>query len=126
MKQLKFSLFLLTLMSALVFTQCTKDNEEDLFGDTQECGDLSAVSLSKDIVPILQNACFSCHSSDTQTAGIDLENYDRLSVVANDGRLLGAVRHDMGFASMPPSGGMLSDCDIERIEKWIDQGALDN
>jgi mono/diheme cytochrome c family protein len=125
MNKLNFGLLMVALFFLVGFSSCTQDNEEDMFGES-ECGDLSAVSLAADVRPVLQNACFSCHGTGAETAGIDLENYEKLSVVANNGQLLGAVKHLTGYASMPPAGEMLPECDIQKIEKWIEQGALNN
>ena len=122
---MKFGSFL-SIISLFVFlSACTYDNEADLFGEN-DCGDLSEVSLKNDIVPILQNQCYSCHGVGVETGGIDLETYDRLVDVVDNGKLLGALGHESGFTAMPPSGQMLPECDIRKIRKWIDQGSLNN
>jgi cytochrome c553 len=118
-----FSLFVVLVL--LLSVGCNYDNEEDLFGESN-CGDLSNMSLSSDIAPILGNSCYSCHGNGNESGGINLENYDRLFEVAENGQLLGAIKHLSGYAMMPPSGEALPDCDIQRIEAWIEQGAPNN
>lgn len=109
----------------LLAAGCNYDNEEDLFGES-DCGDLSTVSLASDIAPILENSCYSCHGTGIESGGVDLENYSRLFEVAENGRLLGALKHLPGYANMPLSGALLPDCDIQRMEAWIEQGAPNN
>lgn len=126
MNKKKNSLLLLLLsVPILFFSACVYENEEDLFGNS-ECGDVSNISLKNDVTPILENACYSCHGVGVETGGINLEDYGQLSIYAESGQLIGAIRHMEGFAVMPPSGDMLADCDIQRIEKWIEEGALNN
>ena len=117
------ALFTIALTSILFFSACTNDNEEDLFGD---CGDLSSMSLSENIRPILSSQCFACHSSDQMQGGIDLESFSSLQELASGGRLAGAINHLAGYAAMPPTGIQLDKCEIEKIEAWIEQGALNN
>jgi hypothetical protein len=123
--QMKFGSLLSVMLLFFLVSSCTYDNEQDLF-EENECGDLTEVSLKNDIVPILQNQCYSCHGVGVETGGIDLETYDRLVEVADNGKLVGALRHESGFSAMPPSGQMLPECDIRKIRKWVDQGALNN
>jgi hypothetical protein len=122
---MKFGSLFSLLALIILITSCTYDNEQDLFGQ-DDCGDLSEMSLKNDIVPILQNQCYSCHGAGVETAGVNLESYESLVQLAEEGRLLGALRHESGYASMPPSGEMLPECDIRKIRKWIDQGSLNN
>jgi hypothetical protein len=37
-------------------------------------------------------------------------------------RMLGALRGTAGFSAMPQGGTKLSDCDISKVEKWINSG----
>lgn len=118
-----FPLFL--VLTLLLAVSCNYDNEEDLFGES-DCGDLSEVSLSGDVAPILSASCYSCHGTGIESGGVDLENYDRLVEVAENGQLLGAIKHLSGYSIMPPSGVQLPLCDIQKIEAWIEQGSLNN
>ena len=106
-------LFLLLFLSF----SCTADKEESLFN---ECG-LENISFSSDVEPVLGVSCVSCHNSTNSNGGIILDSYNAAKDAANSGRLLGSVKHEPGFAAMPPSGS-LDSCQIARIEEWIDKG----
>lgn len=113
----------ITLIALVSLTACRYDSEEDLF---TPCVDVSNMSLSADIAPILNTNCFSCHASSQAQGGIDLENYNSLKTVAQNGRLSGAVNHLPGYSQMPPSGYKLTVCELQKIDAWIEQGALNN
>jgi len=83
-----------------------------------------SVFYSKDIVPILQNNCYRCHSGASNISGILLDNYSALKFYAQNGFLYGVISHSSGFRPMPDDGGKLSDCNIAIIKKWIDSGTL--
>jgi hypothetical protein len=44
----------------------------------------------------------------------------------DSGQLLGAIKHSPGYSQMPKNEAMLVDCDIQKIETWITEGALQN
>lgn len=99
---------------------------KDLTCDAGDC-DLSNVTFSQTVFPILQNnACVGCHSGASPSGGVVLSNYNAVVAEVNSGRLMGAIRHQQGFAIMPPSGTQISQCNIDQIQKWIDDGTLNN
>lgn len=125
MKQLKYMLYFLSIsLTLFLFNACSYDNEEELFeGD---CGLIENVSLQQDIVPLFDSNCFSCHSTENASGGVVLETYLSLKEVAENGRLLGAIKHQEGFTNMPLSGEMLNECMIKTIEVWIEEGIQNN
>jgi hypothetical protein len=80
--------------------------------------DSTTFKYSADISKIINNNCMSCHASGTTKIG----THSELSVVANNGRLMGAIKHQNGFLPMPSQNTFLSDCEIKKIQKWIDNG----
>lgn len=54
-----------------------------------------------------------------------LEGHTNLQKVAVNGRLYAAISHT-GPSPMPKGGNKLSDCDIQLIKSWIDNGILNN
>jgi hypothetical protein len=54
--------------------------------------------------------------------GISLEGYNNVVNIADDGRLLGVVRHEAGYPAMPKNSPKLPDCDIRQLEIWIENG----
>ncbi len=119
------SLILLTLLTLLVWA-CTYNNEEELYGTGLSPCDTTNVSYTADVLPILQQNCYGCHQQQVSSGGVNLEGHSRVKTVASNGRLLGAVSHAPGFSPMPKNATKLADCDISKIRRWINQGALDN
>ncbi|MGB4930614.1 MAG: hypothetical protein WBP43_11620, partial [Chitinophagales bacterium] len=80
------------------------------------------------ILPIMQAYCTGCHSTGSPDGSISLTAYngagsnDGIADVAADGRLLGAIQHEVGFVSMPPGGSTLPDCLIDQIRIWVEAG----
>jgi hypothetical protein len=123
-----FSLIIFALLVFLV-TSCYYDNEEYLYPDnvgTIGC-DTTNVTYSGTIAPLLANACNGCHyPASPFGAGIVLNNHTDLVAIINSGRFVGAINHASGFSPMPKGGTKLSDCNLLKIQKWIDDGALNN
>lgn len=84
------------------------------------------MSFAQDIQPILQTACTGCHGGANPQGGIQLSNFSGVSQVLSQNRLLGAIKKQPGYTAMPPAGPGLPDCQISKIEAWINQGAKNN
>lgn len=116
----------LVLVSSIGFFSggCYYDIEEELYPDTG-CN-TDSVTYSGVIAPLLETHCFSCHSTAILQGGISLEGYDQVMVRVTSGQLLGALKREAGFSPMPQNQPKLPDCQIEKIEVWIQEGALNN
>lgn len=90
-----------------------------------EC-DLSNVTFSQSVWPIIQNNCTGCHSGGSPQGNINLTNYSRIAQVAGSGLLLGVIQHEPGFVPMPYNGQQLDPCKIATIEEWVNQGYPEN
>ena len=114
------------LLSPAVFflTSCSLDNEEDLFAD--EICLTNEVSYSGTIKPLIDNNCIACHNSSLPSGNINLEDYNHLKPLLENGRFLESISHSPGFFPMPKGGPKLSDCDISKVEKWIEEGFPNN
>ncbi len=84
--------------------------------------DSTKFAWTADILPIIKTNCVACHSSGT----VLLNSHAGVQTVALNGRLMGAIRHLQGYRPMPEGGGSLSSCDIEKIQKWVNNGAPNN
>lgn len=93
---------------------------------TNTACDLSNVTFSQSVWPIIQNSCTGCHSGGDPQGGLSLTNYSQISQIAANGFLLGAIKHEPGFVPMPFNGPQLDQCKIDTIEDWVDQGYPDN
>lgn len=121
---------ILTITSFMV-SSCYYDNEQFLYG-TVSCDTTAQVIFTLDIVPILEASCYTCHSNANATVSggdISLEGYDNvlLSIVPGDAgasKLYNTVAWTTGFSQMPKGGAQLSDCDVLKIKKWINDGAV--
>lgn len=108
------------LLALLIATSCKHDpTEMPGPGDGNEQCDTVQVTYKYDVLPIFDQYCLSCHSGQSPQAGIDLENFSTVAALAQNGALLGSIKHEAGFSPMPQGGNKLSDCDIAKIEIWI-------
>ena len=80
--------------------------------------DSAKASWTNDISKIISTSCLGCHSS----GNVLLNSYDAVKTVALNGRLMGSLNHMPGYLPMP-QGGSLSVCDINRFQKWVNNGA---
>lgn len=111
------------LLLAVPFS-CYYDNEEYLYPG-QQC-DISDVSFSADIQPVLQQYCVSCHNISLPSGNVILESYNDILVVVNNGRFAGAINHQAGFSPMPQGQPQLPSCPLLMINTWLEQGAPQN
>lgn len=113
----------LILMSLVLLGGCYYDVYEELY--PSDCKTAN-ISYQSDILPILDVKCYQCHSASENQGNVTLEGYSNLKIYADNGKLLGAIRHEGGFSPMPQDGGQLSDCNISYFETWISEGTLNN
>jgi hypothetical protein len=57
---------------------------------------------------------------------VKLENYADVQTQVKSGQLMGTINHASGFQAMPQGGGKLTDCEISKLQRWIDNGILNN
>lgn len=105
-------------------TACSFDNEEDLFADEVCLTD--DVTFSGFVKPLIDRSCSSCHNSALASGNVNLETFSTIKPVIEDGRFLGTIHHRPGFSPMPQGGPKLSDCELSKIERWIEDGFPDN
>ena len=105
---------------------CGWENEETLYPGPEICDTLD-VSFAEDIIPILTNNCFTCHSNANApdfTFGFGLEDYQDVSAASI--LIVGAINHEEGSIAMPKNADKLDTCLINTIEAWVNQGSLNN
>jgi mono/diheme cytochrome c family protein len=122
MKKYLLSLFLAFVAVALIFTgACKHDPIEgpDIPPPPPDECDTANVTYPGTVFPILDQYCISCHSGTSPSAGLDFTDYETIAFIAQNGALLGSIRHEEGFSPMPQSGDKLSDCNIAKFEIWI-------
>ncbi len=122
---------ILPIAIALIGFSCTKENKLDLrasqnVGPAKDSCVTTDLTYQANIKSILSSNCGSsgCHNGPNGVGGLDLNTYPSAQRIAADGEMMGRIRNITG-PLMPP-GGKLSDCDIEKIESWIADGAPNN
>lgn len=108
----------------LFISACYYDNEVELYG-TAECN-LDDITFSSTVLKIIEDNCYRCHDAANNFGGITLEGYTNLKPYAESGALLGVIKRESGYSPMPKNEAPLLDCEIEKIEAWINAGALNN
>lgn len=107
---------------------CYYDSEEQLYPKiSSPCDDVN-VTFSGTVKPILQT-CQTCHSNSNSVSsggGVRLQDYNDILDYVKSGKLMGSVSHSQGFIPMPDGGGKIPDCEIAQLQKWIDNGTLNN
>ena len=88
--------------------------------------DTSNIKYSTHIKPLIQNNCQGCHSGAAPGGGIDLSSYAGVKAVANNGKFFGSISHLFGYSAMPKNGNKLTDCQINIVKIWINQGSPNN
>jgi cytochrome c551/c552 len=84
--------------------------------------DSTLFTYSGSITKIINTNCIACH----QSGIVLLNSYTSVKALVDNGRFLGAIKHQSGFQPMPSPYVMLSDCDMKKIAKWINAGAQNN
>lgn len=121
-----FTLYTLALVSIGIigFGACSSDNEEDLFGCSVEASSL--LSFKDCVAPILETNCsISCHNANNAFGGVVMETYEEIKVYVDNDALPNVLRATNEYSIMPPTG-MLPEADLALIEKWLNEGALNN
>ena len=106
------------------------------------CGGEAAVSYSRDVQPILQANCLSCHQqggAGYEASGFSMASYDELMKGTNGGPMIIAGdsagsnlivlmegRADPSISMPHGSADPVGKADIDTIRHWIDQGAKKN
>ena|ERR1700676_5236010 len=127
MKQPHF-IFMLALFPAFYISSCTSVKKDQLI--LTRC-DTANISYANDIVPILRNNCYTCHSEQNkvESGGLILEGHGPLAFWAAGGTnsiLVGVISHKQGFIPMPYLEPKMDSCSINKIVAWVIAGTPDN
>ncbi|MEO8759807.1 MAG: hypothetical protein ABI388_02115 [Bacteroidia bacterium] len=122
----------------LMLSSCYKHNWETLHSGGQvaaPCILADTVRYSSDVAPIINASCGTSGSQATSCHGVgstggNYSDYSHFSNVTSPDSL-NNVYLDITWAptaphNMPLSSSKLSQCDIDKIIRWMDQGSLNN
>jgi len=115
----------LSLLVVMTLISCSKEEEPIVVPPSNNC-DTVEMSFQNDVTPILRTNCFGCHSTSAAFGNIILDNYDEVAKVISAGRFLGSIKHESGFSPMPQNAAQLSDCNIDKISAWVEDGSPNN
>jgi hypothetical protein len=106
--------------AALFFVTACGDDEEP----TPSCVTTN-LTYTKDTKAILSGcAAAGCHVAGSPLGSLatyaDTKAYIITAKAA--GRFDGAINHQTGFSPMPKGGSKLSDCNISKLNAWINAG----
>ena len=90
--------------------------------------DTTNVTYALSVKPLIDTYCRGCHSGSQPSGNILMTNYNQAKALVDNGKLLGSITHGSGFTPMPYPAGTpkMGDCEIRRIELWIEGGAQNN
>jgi mono/diheme cytochrome c family protein len=118
-------IFLYTIVTGIIslsITGCYYDKAELIYAQQPTC-DTAGMTYTKNIAPIIQANCYSCHAGTASGSfGINLDSYTSLRAMARSGELLNRLTTTDLSERMPKGGGKLPDCDIAKINAWIQNG----
>ncbi len=114
-------------VTVILVTSCTKENEENLQSNiNQPLCDTFNMTFAKDVLPIITLNCYSCHGNGNIQGGMNLDGFARIKRQVDNNLLLNVIKHSPGYSQMPQGQPRLAQCDINKIEAWVNRGALNN
>ena len=121
-------ILMILIVTILTIAGCYYDSEERLYPKLSSPCDDVTVTFSGTVTAILR-PCQSCHSNSNASSsgkGIKLQDYPDVMIQVNNGKFMGSIRHDKLYIPMPQTGGTLPQCEIDQLQKWIDNQAPNN
>lgn len=109
---------LFAAITSVLITSCERDEIVKIGGIGQNC-DTNNVSFQQFIQPLIDKNCKGCHNNSKQFAGVNLEGYFNIKIVAQSGKLTSSLYRSMGAY-------ISSECDKAKIQAWINQGLKEN
>lgn len=115
------------LLILFLLDSCYYDKEDQLYPSSGICDTSTPATYTAQIVPMLQQYCYSCHGSTaTSGGGIPMGTFASDKAMAINGSLYGSIAHASGYSAMPKGGNKLTACQLAKVKQWIDGGSLNN
>ena len=117
MKRFTVLIFVFIGLLVIFWCSCTRETFTSIC-DTQN------MSYKYNVVPILKNNCYSCHSKGNTvgSVGISLDSYDSARYYIEANQLIPNIEHAVGGVPMPYMKPKLDSCSINQIIAWQAQG----
>ncbi len=92
-----------------------------------------AVSYAKEILPLFQKNCTSCHSTANPSSGLNLETYAGVVKGNSTGPIMqwdspghSLLYQVLASGKMPQGGSRVSSADLQRVAAWMFDGYRNN
>jgi hypothetical protein len=110
-----------------LFTACYYDKADKLYPDQAAC-DTAGMTYTAKIQPILKTNCLDkgCHTASNPNGAVNLESYTEVKKTVPGSKLLNTLKYIAGGSKNMPPTGKLSDCDVLKVEAWINRGTPEN
>lgn len=119
------------MLASCILFSCYNDNLSELAPSGVPggaCDTTGIITYSHHIAPMLNTNCGtgnSCHGSNN-ISGYDLSNYTGVHSAVVSGKLISSITWTGSAIRMPENGSKMNSCNIIKIKKWINAGALNN
>jgi len=115
---------LFLVIFSLFHIGCYYDNIETKYNQA-EC-DLTNISWTSDVKPLIDQFCVACHRGSSPAAGLLLEDYQDVKASVLQGEFSIRINKPLSDPSKMPPNAIIDSCSIEKMNIWIANGALDN
>ena len=95
--------------------------------------DARDISYAKDVQPILESRCGTCHMGEYVSEGLDMNTYESLMTGSQNGTVIvpghasdSLLIQKVTEGEMPKRGPKLTPVQIQTITDWINAGASNN
>ncbi|MCZ8197156.1 MAG: hypothetical protein O9267_06095 [Flavobacterium sp.] len=106
--------YIATFIIVLIFTSCESNTYSEIEGETI----VTNPTYQKDIKPIIDSNCISCHDNGSGIGGFPLLTYDDVRLSTESGNLIFRIESATGELSMPRNATKLSPSKINLIKLW--------
>lgn len=117
----------ITAVIALAFAGCYNDKADKLYPSpgVVVC-DTTNVTYAHDIKPIFDAKCsiVGCHDAATNAGGYNFSTQSGIQTPALNGKIVNSI--NWINSPMPKNLPKLPQCEIDKITRWANQGALNN
>jgi len=93
----------------------------------------AAVSFSKDVLPIFENSCISCHGGEKTSKALDMKTYASLMTGSQNGAVIAPndaakskLIQSVQSGKMPKRGDKLTAAQVKLLVDWVNAGAANN
>ncbi len=120
--QINYKLLLTAGLIGLSIQACVSN--KPTVAPTYDCANITSTTITytKDIKPIMELSCVSCHNPRQKEHVIDLSTYTGTKEHTKYSHFMGSLHHLKGFDAMPEHAPKLNDEVLKTIQCWISNG----